>query len=639
LETRKSRAPLSSNSSSASPASSSATALREAAFAHFAAGRNQAAERLFLDLLAEAPDDLDVRYHCALAQIRDGRGSSALEHSEFLLSKQPEWPGSHAIHGEALLSLSRYDEALGEFDWLASRLEGDPLCRLKRGLALAALGRFEHARVAFDAARAIDASFVEAFCRELSADREAIENLDPNNIFLWRRYLAQRNCDWRDWDRYLSEFRRAIADPKVRLDRALAYSSLQLPLSAPEKHALARKIAAEAEARVAPLPPRPASSPARRLRIGVLSSGLKEHVDILLLLPLFELIDRQRFELYAYSLTPDDRSPVRDRLRRAAAEFRDLSALRNASAAQQIRRDGIDILIDADGYCDGARFEITAARPAPLQVLYLCYASTLGSSRVDYTILDRVVAPPGHERWWSEQIVYLPETYFLYDFTEARPEIAVTRAEYGLPDDAPVLCAHHKAEKIDPETFALWCRVLAAVPSAVLWLLADRPEGETNLRGAAELHGIDPGRLRFAGRERRERYLARLALADLFLDAIHHNAIVTACDSLSMGLPVLTLRGTTCSSLSAESILRAAQLGDLIASDKDAYVRCATDLLHTPKTIAAAKSKVPDSRQRRTPLFDTASRVRELEAAFVEMWRRHRAGERPASFSVPPQQP
>jgi protein O-GlcNAc transferase len=600
-----------------------------------AGGRLRAAERLFFGLLEKAPEDPELRYHCALVQIRDGRAHSALEHCHFLMSQQADWPGSHAIHGEALLSLGRYGEALSEFDWLAEHLPTDPLCRLKRGLALSALGRFEDATQAFDAARNLDAVFVEKFSKEISPDRDAPENLEPANIFLWRRYLAQRSCDWHDWDRYLAEFRRAVADPAVRLDRALAYSSLQLPLSASDKLSLARKIAAAVEARVAPLPPRPALPPTSRLRIGIMSAGLKEHVDILLLLPLFELIDRQRFELYAYSLTPDDRSAVRDRLRRAAAEFRDLSGLRDASAAQQIRRDAIDILVDTDGYCEGARFEITAARPAPLQVLYLCYASTLGSNRVDYTILDRVVAPPGHEAWWSEQIVYLPHTYFLYDFREPRPSVVVTRAEYGLPEDAPVLCAPHKAEKIDPETFSLWCRVLAGSPAAVLWLVSDRPEVEANLRRAAEAQGISPGRLRFIGRETRERYLARMALGDLFLDAIHHNAIVTACDALQMGLPVLTRRGTTCSSLSAESILRAAGLDELVSADTEDYVKRANSLAGDPEALAFIRSKVANSRER-APLFDTKKRVRELEVALTEMWRKHSAGEAPASFPVAP---
>ena len=247
------------------------------------------------------------------------------------------------------------------------------------------MGIFEESRAAFDAARRVDDAFVEKFCRELSADPDAPADLDPKIIFLWRRYLAQRDCDWSDWRRYIDEFRSAIADPAVRFDRALVYAAFQLPLDAAERHAIARRLAAGIENRIPPLPKRALPGAARRLRIGILSPGLREHVDARLLLPLFELADRSRFDLYAYSLAADDRSAIRDRIRRAAHRFRDLSALDAADAAQQIRRDEIDILVDAGGHTEGTRFEIVAARPAPLQVLYLGFAvcdARLGSRRL-----------------------------------------------------------------------------------------------------------------------------------------------------------------------------------------------------------------------------------------------------------------
>jgi predicted O-linked N-acetylglucosamine transferase (SPINDLY family) len=569
-----------------------------------------------------------------LAQVRDQRGKAALEHCRILLANHPDWPGSHAAHGEALLSVSEYEAALTEFDWVAERLPGEALPHLKRGLALSALGRFDEAQAAFGTARAIDAKFVEGFCRELSLDREVPEDLDPRSIFLWRCHLAFRHCDWSGWDRYLNEFRSAIRDPAARLDRGLAYAALQTPLDSADRLALARKVASAIEARVPPLPPRPPRASVRKLRIGVLSAGFREHVDALLLLPLFELIDRRRIDLYAYSLSPDDRSTVRDRFRRSATQFRDLASLRNLSAAQQIRRDGIDILVDTGGQGDGARFEITAARPAPVQVQYLCFPGTSGSGRLDYAILDMVVAPPGEFPHWSERVVHLPDTYFLYDFREAPPRIPVARSDYGLPEHASVLCAFHKGEKVDPDSFALWCRVLEEAPGSVLWLLADRPEVPPNLRRAAAAHGIAPERLVFAGREERERYLARFTLADLFVDAIHHNAIVTACDALLMGLPVLTLHGATCSSLSAESLLRAAGLPEMVATDAADYVRRAATLLGQASKLAALREKVSEVRRRHLPLFDTEGRVRQLEAAFTEMWRRHAAGDPPGAFHV-----
>jgi len=204
-----------------------------------------------------------------------------------LLAGLPDWAGAHAIHGEALLSTGDYQGALAEFDWILARLPADPLALLKRGFALSALGRFDEARAEFDAARLADGAFVEGFCRSLAAGAEDPAELVPENIFLWRRYLAQREADWRDWDRYVQTFRRAIGDPSVRLERSLVHAALHLPLDSPERHALARKIALGIEAHVAPLPRRAAPVSGRPLRIGVVSSGFRTHVDALLWLPWF----------------------------------------------------------------------------------------------------------------------------------------------------------------------------------------------------------------------------------------------------------------------------------------------------------------------------------------------------------------
>ena len=582
-------------------------------------------------LAEESPEDREQLYQYALAQIRSAQGARALEQTRKLLAGHGDWPGAHAIHGEALLSTGDYEGALREFEWVLGRLPSDPLATLKRGFALSALGRFDEAREVFAAAQRADAAFVEGFCRELSGNTEEVAALSPENIFLWRRYLAHRECDWRDWDGYVATFRRAIEDPSIHLERSLVHPALHLPLASSEYHALARKVAAEIESRVVPLPPRAMATGQRRLRIGILSQGFRQHIDALLLLPLFELADRRRFDLYAYSLAPDDRSAARDRIRRNAHLFRDLSALSSADCAQQIRRDEIDILVDAVGYSEGGRFEIVAARPAPLQVLYLGFASTLGSTRVDYAILDQIVAPAEQPADWSEKIVHLPDTYFLYDFRAPPKPLALRREDYGLPPDRPVLGAFHKAEKIDPESFSLWMKILGLRPSAVLWLLADSERTAANLRRAAREAGVDPARLLFCGREERECYLARLGLADFFLDALQHNAIVTACDCLAAGLPVLTRRGTTFTSRAAESLLRAARLPELVAADSDDYVRKAIELLDGG---AAAVRRRLEQERGRAPLFDTPSQVRALEAAFTEMWRRYLAGAKPGSFSV-----
>ncbi|HUJ85520.1 MAG TPA: tetratricopeptide repeat protein [Burkholderiales bacterium] len=616
-----------------------------------AAGALEAFERA----LGISPDDPNVTYASAVALEELGRPDEALARYELALQRAPAhedarhnrglllarlgrlddaershrayvelYPGSSRAHGdraEALLALGRYQDAIAELDWILERSPRDALALLKRGIAFAALRRFDDSRASIGAALAADRPAVTRFIRTIAPQSEPEVMLAPENVFLWRRYVAQGACDWSGWDDYLAEFRRAIRNPALALDRALAFTALHLPLDEGERHLLARGIATRIEQKIAPLPPR--SPPARgRLRIGVLSPDLREHLNAYLLLPLFELIDRRRFEIFAYSLSADDSSAIRAGVRAAADGFRDLPTLGDRDAAEVIRRDGIDLLVDAAGHTTGARFEITALRPAPLQALYLGFSSTLGSDRVDYAIVDPVVAPPGSEAHWSEALVRLPHTYYLYDFRMPTPDLAGTRADYGLPGDAVVFCASHKPEKITPDAFELWLRVLGQVPRAVLWLNSMPAVGASNLRSEAAARGVDPARLVFAPFDPRERYLARQRLGDLLLDAVHHSAMTTACDALGAGLPVLTLKGTTFASRAGESLVRAAGLPELVAGDSDAFVRMAAAIGNDRSVLAGLKDKLRANRQT-APLFDTVSRVRQLEAAFAEMWRRH----------------
>jgi len=584
-------------------------------------GRPQDALTRYDAALQRTPGHEDALHNRGLLLARLGRLDEAERSHRDYVGLHPESGRARSDLAEALLALSRYQEALAELDWILARAPRDALALLKRGIALASLRRFEESRTAIMAAFAADRPAVTRFIEEVAPGAEAETMLSPRNIFLWRRYVAQGACDWTGWDDYLAEFKRAIRDPGLPLERALAFTALHLPLDESERQLLAVGIAARIERKVAPMPPR-ADPRHERLRIGVMSPDLREHLNAYLLLPLFELIDRRRFEIFAYSLTPDDGSAIRARVGAAVDRLRDLSGLGDREAANAIRQDEVDILVDCAGHTTGGRLEITAYRPAPVQALYLAFACTLGSTRVDYAIVDRIVVPQGTEEHWSETPVYLPDTYYLYDYREPTPELPVARAEYGLPQEAVVFCAGHKPEKITPDAFRLWLRVLAQVPRSALWLNAMPASAIANLRREAGNLGIDPGRLVFAPFDARERYLARQRLGDLMLDAVHHSAMTSACDALGAGLPVLTLKGATFASRAGESLLRAAGMPELVAADPDAFVRTASALGNDRAALAGLKAKLHANRST-APLFDTASRVRQLETALAEMWRRH----------------
>jgi predicted O-linked N-acetylglucosamine transferase (SPINDLY family) len=392
---------------------------------------------------------------------------------------------------------------------------------------------------------------------------------------------------------------------------------LLFPFDGRERRQAAQRVAARLETDHVPLPPAPPRQQSR-IRVAVLSPDFREHLNSYLLLPLFELLDRKEFEIRAYSLSADDGSAIRARVRQAADSFVDLQALSDAGAASRIRADDVDILLDVAGHTTGGRFAITARRPARVQASYLGFLGSLGSTRLDYALTDRVIAPDASE--WSETLVHLPNTFFLYDFRTPPPQAHVSRRAYGLPDDAVVYCAFHQAPKITPDGFAMWMAVLQRVPRSVLWFRALSDATRANLLKQAAIHGVDPSRLVFAPYEPRTdgRYFARHALGDLLLDAPHHNAITSACDALASGLPVLTLCGSAPASRAGESIARAAGLEDLVASSPEAFVELAVKLGTERKLLVHYRSRLPALRAT-APLFDTPGRVRDLADAFRRM--------------------
>jgi predicted O-linked N-acetylglucosamine transferase (SPINDLY family) len=567
------------------------------------------------------PSSPAARSDLVLLLTRLRRTARAAVEADRLLEQFPEADSARRAAGEAYLAAARYKDALACFDRVLERAPADVLAQVKRGFALASLGDFDASNDALTKARTTDPQAVEKFSVALSGRADAPAVLDPRAIHLWALYLAQCECDWTSRDVLIDALRHAGESGVAANEPALSFVSLLLPTTQAERHALARTVASNVEKRCHPLPPAPAAAKGAPIRVGILSPDYHEHLNAHILLPLFELMDRRRFELYAYSLGPDDGSEIRGRIRRAAHRFRDVRLLDSRGAAEQIRRDGVGVLLDIGGYSSGARFDIPAYRPAPVQALYLGFSGTLGSKRMDYVIADRIVLPKEDAPFWSESPLYLPNTWFLYDFRTAPAVLPrAARAQYGLPADAFVFGAFHRAEKIEPESFDLWMRTLREVPGSVLWLYADEGRIRDNIRREASHRGVELERLVFAAREPRAAYLARFSLADLQLDSLQHNATTTACDAFSMGVPLLTPRGCTFTSRIGESLLRAAGLPELVVPDKEAFVGEAVRLASDPARLARCRRALA---ARTGPLFDTAGRVRELEGALLEMWREY----------------
>ncbi len=363
-----------------------------------------------------------------------------------------------------------------------------------------------------------------------------------------------------------------------------------------------------------------------RLRIGYISADFRQHAVMHLVEGVLAAHDRSKLSVTCYS-TGKVVDQITHRISDGCERFVHLARAPDPEAAAMIRNDEIQILVDLQGYTTDARIELVARRPAPLIVNWIGYPASIGHPRLaDYIIADRIVAPAGHERYFSETLALMPHSYIP---TDDRWQLGrgPSRGDEGLPDGHIVFCSFNQAVKLNPATFDLWCRILRAVDGSVLWLLFENDEAKLNLRREAAARGITSDRLVFAARVSPAAHFDRLQLADIALDTFPYVSHTTASDALWAGVPIVTKLGQAFASRVAASLLTSVGLPELIAESDQHYFDLCVDL-------ANDRSRLQDMRQtlkatcRNTPAFDTRGFTRNLELLYHLMWHSHLQGRR-----------
>jgi predicted O-linked N-acetylglucosamine transferase (SPINDLY family) len=373
-----------------------------------------------------------------------------------------------------------------------------------------------------------------------------------------------------------------------------------------------------------------------KVRVAYVSADFREHPVAMLLVGVLEHHDRGRFETFGIALSPEQSTPLGQRIKNAFARFIDVSGKTDREVAALLRELEIDIAVDLMGLSGSGRPGIFAHRPAPVQVGYLGFPATTASADLDYLLADNIVIPFSEQEFYTEQIAYLPGCYQPSDSMRAIAPQMPTRAECGLPQRGFVFCCFNTHYKISPTFFRVWMELLRDVPESILWLSAGSVDVTENLRRATRQHGVDPERLIFADRlADAERHLARLALADLFLDTLPFNAHATASDALWAGVPLLTCCGGSFAGRVAASLLTAIGLPELITATVDEYRARAHELAATPALLADLRARLRANRATHA-LFATSRYTAHLEKAFSTMLDKHRRGEVPAAFAVSP---
>ncbi|HYH37253.1 MAG TPA: tetratricopeptide repeat protein [Azospirillum sp.] len=558
--------------------------------------------RLWTQTNAADPLGCAIHYNLGVLLLQSGDPAGASEALERSLQANPDFHPARLSLGVATAGAGDVERACQHWMDVAGRLEAvNPTNLRYKKMAWRYL-----------------ASYLEGLHRYPEAEavlRQSID-LDPTQTEMVQHWLSMRQeqCIWPVAVPLEGVSREALLRIMLPLSLAAFTDDPLLHLALAWSHTQA---VAPPTARLADEQGRAAAAPAR-LKIGYLSSDLRDHAVGSLLPEVFELHDRSRVEVFAYYTGQPSGSQFSLRLKTAIEHWVDLAGLSDEAAARRIAADGIDILVDLNGHTRDARTPVVAMRPAPIIVNWLGYPGTMGSPYHHYIIADAWIVPAGSEIYYSETVLRLP-CYQPNDRKRAIAPPVRSRSDFGLPEDAMVYCCFNAVHKITRFTFERWMEILRRVPDSVLWLFEESPASSQRLRVLAEQAGVSGGRLVFASKLPHDQHLARYALADLFLDTTPYGAHTTGSDALWSGLPVLTLSGRSFASRVCGSLVHAAGLPELVCTAPQAYVERAVALGHDRDEIRRLKESLAAQRATCT-LFDMERLVASLEGLYQRMW-------------------
>jgi predicted O-linked N-acetylglucosamine transferase (SPINDLY family) len=557
--------------------------------------------------LAIAPDNAAAVYNRGHALVALGRHAEALDSYGRALALAPADVRTLLNRGIALNAMGRYDDALTYLDAAIGRAPGNAAAHLQRGAALMATDDFAGALASYEQTLVLGTPLTEIL------DRLAL--------------CVAKLCDWARTAEITRQLEIHIRDGSAIISplTLLHYESTPSLQLACARHYARARLGSSSSSRAV------SARKHDRLRIAYLSANFNRPALASLVAGLFESHDRITFDIHGISFGPDEDAAERTRVVRSCDAFHDLHASSDRQIAERLRELEIDIAVDLTGHGRGGRPGILASRPVPIQVNYLGYPGTMGADFFDYIIADSLVLPPGEGAFYSEKIVRLPGCYQVNDagmIAEATP----SRADAGLPDSGFVYASFNGGIISEP-IFDAWMSVLAEVEGSVLWLSEVGDATKFNLRQHAQARGIDPGRLIFAPRVGHAEHLARLRLADLFLDTLPCGARAAAGDALWDEVPVVTCRGKTFASRVAVSLLHGLGLDLLVASHLREYTALARLLAQRPDMLAGIRKRLAEKRLM-SPLFDSDRLRRDLEEAYKIMWARYEAGDPPWSFDI-----
>lgn len=601
----------------------------------YQSGKLERAATLLARAIAIDPYEARVRnnYGNVLQDLR--RLEEALVQYNKAIAIDPNYPEAHNNRGDLLQTAGRWDAALASYDRALTLLPRYAGAHYNRANAFKAMGRWDEAIAGYDQAIEIAPDYADAHhnrghvLAECKKFAQAIESYDLalryKNVIPYlpgtRLNLKMNVCDWSDFDQELDALRTQIIQGKkvcppfpllaLSSNTALQQQAAQIWIQDKYPGLTASRSF-------------PNKKSHDRIRIGYFSADFWSHPVAHLIAGVFETHDRTCFEIHAFSSGPDTQDPMRKRLELAFEHFHDVRLDSDSQVVALARKCELDIAVDLSGLTKGCRPGLFAAGVAPVQINYLGYPGTMGAPYIDYIVADSTLIPEHSQEFYTEKVIYLPNSYQANDRKREIAEKQFSRQELGLPESSFVFCCFNNHFKILPASFDGWMRILDAVPQSVMWLIGGNELAQSNLQKESVRRGIDPARLVFAAHLPLAEHLARHRAADLFLDCLPYNAHTTASDALWAGLPVLTCMDEGFSSRVAGSLLNAVGLDELVTQSQQDFEALAIALAHDCERLSDIRARLHANRLT-APLFDTELITRHIESAYAQVYARKQA--------------
>ena len=590
------------------------------------------------------PDNATLKLRCGLLLSKLGRIEESISSYNDSIKLEPKNSGAYKNLGFIYRELRQTENACL---CLKKSLEITPDYEVFNhlGQLYCLLGNYKEGIMHFDKAIELKPNKAEAYNLKayeqvsegeineaiISFDK-ALNNDKDSKYVLGDRFHAKASiCDWSNFEKDLNLLNHNIKekkivavplaicnftdDPAIQRNGAEIYTADKFPF----------------DNKLGPIKKNPKR---QKIKIGYFSGDFGDHPVGYLVTELFEMHDKSKFELYAFSFNTKIKSKIRLRIEKSFDEFIDVSKISDKNVALMARQKEVDIAIDLGGYTKNSRPSIFAMRVAPIQINFLGYPGTMGANYIDYNISDKFIIPQELQQYYSEKIIYLPKCYQPNQKKISPSKKIFSRKSEGLPSSGFIFCCFNNSWKIKPKIFELWIKLLSSVNGSVLWFPGFHSLAIKNLKRECVKLGMDESRLIFSSKEDlREDHQAKIRLADIFLDCFPYGAQSTASDFLRVGVPVITLKGISFSNRVASSLLANLNLPELIVTTEVDYQNLAIKLAKNPKYLNEIKTKLILN-VKASSIYNIEEYTRNIESSYNIAYERYHNNLIPENIEV-----